>query len=107
MPSPFPVIDPYLESHWRDVHASLVIYARDALQGVLPSQFRARVEEAVLLETPQGVGDHPLYPDVRVIEFTSRRGSSSRPTGGGVAVAEPIIVPAVFPPATETFIEII
>ena len=35
MPSPFPGMDPYLEAHWRDVHASLIIYARDALQGAL------------------------------------------------------------------------
>jgi hypothetical protein len=48
-------MDPYLETHWRDVHASLVIYARDALQGVLPGSLRARVEERVLLETPEPV----------------------------------------------------
>ncbi len=28
MPSPFPGMDPYLEAHWRDVHAGLIIYAR-------------------------------------------------------------------------------
>ena len=67
MPSPFPGMDPYLEAHWRDVHAALIIYSRDALQGVLPGALRARVEERVLLETPQGIGDHPLFPDVRVI----------------------------------------
>jgi hypothetical protein len=54
-------MDPYLESHWRDVHASLVIYARDALQGVLPKSLRACVEESVLLETPEGIGAHPLW----------------------------------------------
>ena len=69
MPSPFPGMDPYLEAHWRDVHARLVIYSCDALQSVLPSSLRARVEERVLLETPQGVGKHPLFPDVRVIEY--------------------------------------
>src|SRR5438132_6084887 len=69
MPSPFPGMDPYLEAHWRDVHASLIIYARDALQGVLPGSLRARAEERVLLGTPQGIGDHPLFPDVRVVEY--------------------------------------
>ncbi|MFL5339567.1 MAG: DUF4058 family protein [Gemmataceae bacterium] len=54
MPSPFPGMDPYLESHWRDVHASLIIYARDALRRVLPSSLRARVEERVVVETPRG-----------------------------------------------------
>src|SRR6202040_338683 len=79
MASPFPGMDPYLEAHWRDVHAGLVIYARDALQSVLPAALRARVEESVLLETPKGPGDHPLFPDVRVVEYTSRRGQESRP----------------------------
>ena len=36
MPSPFPGMDPYLEQHWGDVHTSLVIYARNQLQKVLP-----------------------------------------------------------------------
>ena len=47
MPSPFPGMDPYLEAHWRDVHARLIIYASDALQGVLPHPLRARVEERI------------------------------------------------------------
>src|SRR6266852_1032420 len=104
MKSPFLGMDPYLESHWRDVHASLIIYARDALQGVLPGSLRARVEESVLLETPQGLGDHPLYPDVRVVEYTSKRGLETRPEAG-VAVAEPLLIETE--PVAETFLEII
>ncbi len=73
MPSPFPGMAPYLEAHWRDVHASLIIYSRDALQGILPRTVRARVEEGVLLETPIGIGDHPLYPDVSAVEYNSKR----------------------------------
>ena len=64
---------PYLEAHWRDVHASLIIYSRDALQGILPRTVRARVEEGVLLETPIGIGDHPSYPDVSAVEYNSKR----------------------------------
>src|SRR3984893_11049184 len=106
MASPFPGMDPYLEAHWRDVHASLVIYSRDALQGVLPRALRARVEESVLLETPKGLGDHPLYPDVRVVEYTSRRDTEARPEAD-IAVVEPLLVEAESEPATETFLEII
>ncbi len=106
MPSPFPGMDPYLEAHWRDVHASLIIYSRDALQGVLPRSLRARVEEQVLLETPQGIGDHPLYPDVRVVEYASKRGLEARPEGG-VAVAESLLVEIETEAVTETFLEII
>ena len=32
MRSPFPGMDPYLEDRWRDVHSSLVLYARNQLQ---------------------------------------------------------------------------
>ncbi|MHB1426083.1 MAG: DUF4058 family protein [Gemmataceae bacterium] len=106
MPSPFPGMDPYLEAHWRDIHAGLVIYARDALQGFLPNSLRARVEESVLLETPLGRGDHPLYPDVRVVEYTSRRETETR-AESSVAVAEPLLIRAEADPVRETYIEII
>src|SRR5207245_4553860 len=106
MPSPFPGMDPYLEAHWRDIHAGLIIYTRGALQGVLPGSLRARVEESVLLETPNGLGDHPLFPDVRVVEYGPRRGLARRPEGA-VAVAEPLLVEIRTEPVTQTFLEII
>lgn len=106
MPSPFPGMDPYLEAHWRDVHTGLVIYARDALQGVLPRSLRARVEESVLLEMPEGLGDHPLIPDVRVVEYTSTRQTQSGPERS-IAVGEPLLVEAEIEPVTEPYIEII
>jgi hypothetical protein len=99
-------MDPYLETHWRDVHASLVIYARDALQGVLPGALRARVEERVLIETPLGLADHPLFPDVRVVEYAAKRGLEARPATD-VAVAEPLLVDTEAEPDTETFLEVI
>jgi hypothetical protein len=99
-------MDPYLEAHWRNVHAALVIYARDALQGVLPTSLRARVEESVLLETPQGISNHPLYPDIRVVEYTTTRVPVA-PRNGGVAVAEPRLVATEDTPMVEPLIEII
>lgn len=99
-------MDPYLEAHWRDVHASLIIYARDALQGVLPGSLRARVEERVVLETAEGISGHPLFPDVRVVEYAGKRGLETH-RSTGAAVAEPFVIDADVEPATETFIEII
>jgi hypothetical protein len=101
-------MDPYLEAHWRDIHARLVIYACDALQSVLPSPLRARVEETVLLETPQGLGDHPLFPDVRVVEYAPapKRGLETRP-GPGTAVAEPLLVEVEPESVTEPYLAII
>jgi hypothetical protein len=99
-------MDPYLEAHWRDVHARLVIYACDALQAVLPGSLRARVEESVLLETPQGIGDHPLFPDVRVVKYTSERGLETRPASTA-ALSEPVLVQTAPESVSETFLEII
>jgi hypothetical protein len=93
MPSPFPGMDPYLESHWRDVHARLIIYASDALQGVLPRGLRARIEESVLLATLQGLGDYP-------------RRTEARPEQS-VAVAEPLLVETEPESVTEPYLEII
>src|SRR5262249_26640 len=93
MPSPFPGMDPYLEAHWPDVHARLIIYASDALQGVLPSELRARVEESVLLKTLQGLGDHP-------------RRTEARPEMS-IAMAEPLLVETEPEPVSEPFLEII
>src|SRR5436190_21070254 len=103
MPSPFPGMDPYLEQHWGDVHSSLVIYARNQLQKVLPKDLRARVEERVIVT---GLGrPRSLYPDGRVIE-TQRK--SRRPAKGvaGVAVAEPVVIELPDEPETKTFVEL-
>jgi hypothetical protein len=67
MPSPFPGMDPYLEAHWGDVHASLIIYAREQLQKELPRDLRARVGERVFVEADDQQS-RAVYPDVRIYE---------------------------------------
>jgi hypothetical protein len=104
MRSLFPGMDPYLEKHWRDVHASLIIYARDQLQRQLPQQLFARVEERVFVESEEGQR-RPTYPDVRVVEHSKAPGSS--PALGGLAVAEPVVVYYAPEPVTETYLEVI
>src|ERR1700693_4775303 len=99
MPSPFPGMDPYLEQFWRDIHAALVIYARDQLQPNLPRDLRARVEERVFVELPQSDG-RSMYPDVRVVE-RGRGEAPFAPSGGQVAVAEPLVIHLDDEPATE------
>lgn len=103
MPSPFPGMDPYLEAHWRDVHSSLIIYARDGLQPQLPSDLRARVEERVLVDASYDL-PRAVYPDVRVVE-TSR---AARSPGGAVSrvASEPILIDLGHEPMIETFLEI-
>lgn len=52
MKSPFPGMDPYLERHWRDVHATLVVLSRGMLQPQLGAGLRARIEERLVVELP-------------------------------------------------------
>ncbi len=105
MASPFPGMDPYLEQFWRDVHARLIIYAADQLQGRLPGDLRARVEERVVVEPGEGE-DRNVYPDIRVVE-RGRGPSAAVATAADVAVLQPVILQLEDEPMTETFIEII
>lgn len=104
MPSPFPGMDPYLEQSWGDVHARLIIYACDSLQGLLPRSLRARMEERVFVDSPQA-GERDVYPDVRVVE--RGRGPATAAVVGEVAAAQPLIIHLGDEPVTETFLEII
>jgi len=104
--SPFPGMDPYLEAHWGDVHHSLIQYSRDFLQGTLPEDLLARVEERVYLEQDD-VRVRTIAPDARISEWQSNGDG-----GGGTAVAEEVALaePRVFvvepDELTEGFIEI-
>jgi hypothetical protein len=46
--NPFPGMNPFFEQQWRDAHASLITYLRDALQERLPPDLIIRAEEEVV-----------------------------------------------------------
>ena len=104
MKSPFPGMDPYLERHWRDVHASLVLGARNAIQPQLGSDLRARVDERRVGESSVEAR-RAIHPDVRVFE----RGAPGRAVepAAGVALAEPLVVSIEVEPVVERFVQII
>jgi len=80
MPSPFPGMDPYLESSglWQDVHHRLIFCASEALQPQLPPRYYALIEERIILEAPS----RSYYPDVTI----AQQGAGT-PSVGGVQVA--------------------
>ena len=90
MKSPFPGMDPYLESRWLNVHSRLNIYASDAINRLLPPGLLARSEERAIVASEEGdVRD--IGPDVSVFE----RGLAEPPWdsgGAAVAVAEAVCV---------------
>jgi hypothetical protein len=84
MRSPFPGMDPYLERDRGDVHARLIMYTSDWIQGRLPRDLRSRVEEPVVI-APPGEPARATVPDVRVVERPRRVVE----VGSGTAVDEP------------------
>ena len=107
MKSPFPGMDPYLEPHWRDVHAKLVTYISDALSLQLPNDLAARTEERIYVHSKEAAkGFREYYPDVRVVRTKPQDWVVMEPAGG-TAVAEPILVRLRDEPMTETFVQII
>lgn len=75
MSNPFPGMNPYLESHWRDVRASLLLYIRDELQERLPAELYAQVEEDVFIDSNEGTSRR--RPDIANPEgFEGRRQTS-------------------------------
>ena len=68
MPSPFPGMDPYLESplHWRDVHHRLAAEISRRLSPRLAPRYVARLDTRLVTYSP-GEGEiSTLYPDVEV-----------------------------------------
>ena len=99
MASPFPGMDPYIESQaWADFHHTLI----DVLRAVLVPQTRpyyiVRVEERVYVEHVPPDDTEYIRPDVTVLERAEREGLLESPAVTGMAAAiTPIIVPLPVP----------
>ena len=78
MPSPFPGMDPWLESPgvFPDLHNTLITYLGDTLNASLPEPYFARTATRVWIE------DQRREPDVGVFD------RDSRPPPGSVDVAD-------------------
>lgn len=103
MRSPFPGMDPWLEAYWHDVHASLCVYGRDALQPQVQPALLARIEERLVVEYDDR-RPRQIRPDVFIAETSPWQTSGS----GSVAVDledEPFVL-LEDEPVTEGFIRI-
>lgn len=111
MPSPFPGMDPYLESplHFPDLHDRLITFISELLQGRLPEPYYATIAERVWIE----VGTRRIEPDLNVV-----RAAAEAEREGGVAVlaeaavwladtaTEPVVVSSPHEDHTDKFVEI-
>ncbi|MBY0523510.1 MAG: DUF4058 family protein [Gemmataceae bacterium] len=89
MPSPFPGMDPYIESsgEWGDFHTSLLTAIRAKLNALLPRRYRARVDLFVFIQTPASRRRRRrrIEPDAYVVD---------RGKGPGMAA---VVAPAAAP----------
>jgi Protein of unknown function (DUF4058) len=110
MPSPFPGMDPYLESpDWfPGLHANLIVFMKGALQRSLPESYYADSSQRVWVEYSQRHSE----PDVELVQ--SARRPRKRTRGGGLALfkpgaSQPLVVEVEtieHGPFKETFLEI-
>lgn len=107
MKSPFPGMDPYLETRWEGVHQTLTIYARDAIQPRLPDDLWALAEERVYVESDSERMRH-IVPDVHVSRvYPPPKPPPAMLKEGGVAVAEPVVFELHAIEITEGYIKIL
>jgi hypothetical protein len=110
MPSPFPGMDPYLESPavWPDVHHELIGDIRAALNPSLRPNYVARVELRIYISDDDDPGRQALVPDVRVEATPRRKGAKKPRPEPALAVPEPLIVPTLMDEEVEeAFLKII
>src|SRR4051794_20416557 len=100
--SPFPGMDPWLQSRWSGVHARMVNIACDQLQEQLGPGLVADIQERVYVESPF-LEPRRVGPDVHV--FEKGRGERNR-SRGGTAVADPVFLPLDLDEIREREIEI-
>lgn len=97
MPSPFPGIDPYLESqhYWEDFHPSFLTYCRDALNDILPDGYVAQLGERLRLVELTQKGAKLVRPDVAVVKESGRppRKHAGHSKSGCTVTLEPVTIP--------------
>ncbi len=100
--SPFPGMDPYLESpaHWADFHARFINAVADAINDRVPDRYVARINEHVMAIAPllgedgdDDGGDQTVYmPDVTVLADLAEP-AMRLPAGGSAAAASAVLTP--------------
>ncbi len=97
MPSPFPGIDPYLESqHFcEDFHPSFLTYCRDALNDILPGDYVAQLSDRIRLVEPSHRSAKLVRPDIAVVSRSkkSSRMLTQESKGRSTLTLEPVTIP--------------
>jgi hypothetical protein len=92
MSSPFPGMDPYLETpaFWADFHGKFVHCWCEAIADQLPDAYDARVDETVNLVELSDDEIRTIYPDIAVTR--SRRHRRTKASPGSTLLLEPVTI---------------
>lgn len=108
MKSPFPGMDPYIESPylWRGFHHLFISETTRELNRILPPEYVAAVDERVYVIPPQ----HSIYADVTLVrregEMPPQSNSARSAPGRGASDATTLVIAAYPEETTEGFIEV-
>jgi hypothetical protein len=85
MPSPFPGMDPFLESphYFPMLHGNMITYLQEFLQAALPEPYDAATNERTWIE----YAGRAVIPDVNVLAPREHRKRPAPQANGGTAVA--------------------
>lgn len=86
--SPFPGMDPFLESRWPEVHARLIVYAANQINQTLPEDLQANIEEN--LAVSENDARSSIRPDIHISHEPSFTDASVR--ASGATVADPLVI---------------
>jgi uncharacterized protein DUF4058 len=93
VPSPFPGMDPFIESQiWENFHHALIEVMRESLIPHTRPRYVVRVEERVYVEHIPSSGSMCIRPDVTVLE---RAGSEDTLESTGSMAASAIVTPVI------------
>jgi len=78
MPSPFPGVDPFLESQeWEDFHTTLNTVVRETLSPRLEPRYVVRIERRVYVESPRDDNLSFVRSDVAILGTVERSGAAA------------------------------
>lgn len=89
--SPFPGMDPFLESRWPEVHARLIVYAANHINRHLPNELQANIEESLAVYEHDDA--HWIRPDVHVTDDGSAANAAAETSAA--VLSQPAVAPAI------------
>jgi hypothetical protein len=96
MPSPFPGMDPFIESQkWEDFHTSFLTAIRDYMVPGLRPKYAVDVERRIYLETNDSIPVQSLVVDAAILKPTKNSSHLSSEQGGVAILQETEIEPRV------------